>query len=91
MADSARLRRSNLVAPPARVGTAKPRNYGRPAVILTARRHVTQVPPALREQMIREAAYRRAEARGFESGGELDDWLSAESEVDEIITRRYGY
>jgi len=28
------------------------------------------------------AAYLRAEARGFEPGRELDDWLEAEREVD---------
>jgi hypothetical protein len=36
-----------------------------------------------RHSRISEAAYRLAEARGFESGMELDDWLAAEREVDE--------
>jgi hypothetical protein len=36
-----------------------------------------------REQQIREAAYRRAEQRGFEPGAEIDDWLAAERELDE--------
>jgi hypothetical protein len=35
-----------------------------------------------REARIAEAAYWRAERRGFESGHELDDWLEAEKEVD---------
>ena len=35
-----------------------------------------------REQRIREAAYLRAERRGFEPGHELEDWLDAEQEVD---------
>lgn len=35
-----------------------------------------------RHQLITEAAYRRAEARGFVAGHELDDWLAAEAEVD---------
>ncbi len=39
------------------------------------------VQPA-RHQMIAEAAYYRAECRGFESGCELDDWLAAEAEID---------
>jgi hypothetical protein len=30
---------------------------------------------------IARAAYRRAQARGFEPGHELDDWLEAEQEV----------
>jgi hypothetical protein len=36
-----------------------------------------------REARIAEAAYWRAERRGFAPGNELDDWLSAEKEVDE--------
>ncbi|WP_295612731.1 DUF2934 domain-containing protein [uncultured Lamprocystis sp.] len=32
-------------------------------------------------QAISEAAYYRAEARGFESGHELEDWIAAEGQV----------
>lgn len=35
-----------------------------------------------REQRIAEAAYWRAERRGFTPGRELDDWLEAEREID---------
>ena len=35
--------------------------------------------------MIAESAYFRAQARGFAPGGELDDWLDAELEVDERL------
>jgi hypothetical protein len=35
-----------------------------------------------REARIAEAAYWRAERRGFVPGQELDDWLAAEREVD---------
>lgn len=35
-----------------------------------------------REARIAEAAYWRAERRGFAPGHELDDWLHAEQEVD---------
>jgi len=35
-----------------------------------------------REARIAEAAYWRAERRGFTAGQELDDWLAAEKEVD---------
>ena len=35
-----------------------------------------------REQRVAEAAYWRAERRGFEPGYELDDWLAAEREID---------
>jgi hypothetical protein len=35
-----------------------------------------------RRRMIREAAYFKAEKRGFAPGHELDDWLEAEEEID---------
>lgn len=34
--------------------------------------------------MIAEAAYFRAERRGFALGGELDDWIAAEAEIDRL-------
>ena len=40
------------------------------------------VSPEQRLAMIAEAAYFRAEARGFVPGEELQDWLDAEKEVD---------
>ena len=39
-----------------------------------------------RYERIAEAAYRRAERRGFAPGRELDDWLSAEREYDAAET-----
>ncbi len=47
---------------------------------------VAVIPHPAREQLIREAAYHHAEARGFEPGHELDDWLVAEAEVDERLS-----
>lgn len=38
-----------------------------------------------RRQMIREAAYRCAERRGFGCGHEVEDWLQAEKEVDRYL------
>jgi len=43
------------------------------------------VPPEVREQMIAEAAYYRAELRGFEAGSEWEDWYQAEAEIDRLI------
>ncbi len=37
---------------------------------------------AERERMIAEAAYFRAERRGFSGGDSVTDWLAAEKEVD---------
>ena len=44
---------------------------------------------AARNELIRLAAYYRAQNRGFVSGGELSDWLAAETEVD-LSLRRSG-
>ena len=44
--------------------------------------------PAIRHQMIAEAAYLRAEMRGFGDGDPLDDWLAAEREVDSLLAER---
>jgi Protein of unknown function (DUF2934) len=37
---------------------------------------------AEREKLIAEAAYWRAEKRGFAPGFQLDDWLAAEVQID---------
>lgn len=36
--------------------------------------------------MIAEAAYLRAERRGFSLGDPLDDWLAAEREIDTLLS-----
>ena len=43
-----------------------------------------------RRAMIAEAAYLRAEQRGFASGYELEDWLLAEREVDALLSAHRG-
>lgn len=51
---------------------------------------VQPMPPATApgepasKAMIEEAAYYRAEKRGFQPGNELDDWLEAEKEIDAL-------
>ena len=49
------------------------------AIPVTANRDAS---PDDRHSTIAKAAYERAHARNFEPGGELEDWLSAEREVD---------
>lgn len=39
-----------------------------------------------RQCMIAEAAYYRAQARGFVPGCEVEDWLQAEAEIDHGLT-----
>jgi hypothetical protein len=43
--------------------------------------------PEQRAALIAEAAYFRAEKRGFAPGHEKDDWLAAEAEVDARLLR----
>jgi Protein of unknown function (DUF2934) len=42
----------------------------------------------VRRGMIAEAAYLRAERRGFAPGGEREDWMAAEAEVDALLKAR---
>jgi Protein of unknown function (DUF2934) len=44
----------------------------------------------VRRGMIAEAAYLRAERRGFAPGHEDEDWLAAEAEVDALLKARQG-
>ena len=44
----------------------------------------------VRRGMIAEAAYLRAERRGFAPGQEHEDWLAAEAEVDALLKARHG-
>ena len=43
---------------------------------------------AERHALIAEAAFFRAARRGFVDGGELEDWLAAEREIDGMSSRR---
>lgn len=41
-----------------------------------------------RRALIAESAWLRAQARGFAPGGEVEDWLAAEAEVDQRLLQR---
>ena len=43
--------------------------------------------PEQRAALIAEAAYYRAEKRGFAPGHETEDWLAAEAEVDALLLK----
>ncbi len=45
----------------------------------------TRLSPAERRKLVAEAAYYRAERRGFAPGGELQDWLDAEAEIGRLL------
>ena len=44
-----------------------------------------KLTPEARHALIAEAAYLRAERRGFAPGQETEDWLAAEVEVDTLL------
>jgi hypothetical protein len=48
------------------------------------------VSESARRAMIEQAAYLRAERRGFAPGGEVEDWLAAEAEVDALLRAGNG-
>lgn len=50
----------------------------------TGRKNMS-VTPEERYQMIAEAAYFRAESRGFVMGDAAQDWLEAEAEIDRML------
>lgn len=47
----------------------------------------SKVTPAERDRMIAEAAYFKAEQRGFAAGDTVRDWCEAEAEVDARLRR----
>jgi hypothetical protein len=46
------------------------------------------VSRAQRQHMIEEAAYYRAQQRGFAAGDPMRDWLDAETEIDRMLTQQ---
>jgi hypothetical protein len=49
-----------------------------------------EISPDQRRAMVAEAAYLRAERRGFAHGNEVEDWLAAEAEVDRLLQASHG-
>jgi len=73
-------RRSSTRAKPAKENTSTASEQD--IQVVATDLSVAEVAHPAREQLIAEAAYHHAEARGFEPGHELEDWLAAEAEVD---------
>jgi hypothetical protein len=48
---------------------------------------LANVTPEQRLDMIREAAYYKAEKRAFAEGHEADDWSEAEGEIDDLLAK----
>jgi hypothetical protein len=49
------------------------------------------VSPEQRHDMIAQAAYFKAQRRGFLDGSTEEDWFEAESEIDAMLDNMAGY
>jgi len=49
--------------------------------------HLAKVSAEQRLEMIREAAYFKAEQRNFAPGNDEQDWADAEREIDELLAK----
>jgi len=80
----ARKPRAAAPKPAARKGAATGKPTARKPVGTKPRTAVATASAAAREDMVRTAAYYRAERRGFAPGYEWEDWLAAEAEVSTL-------
>jgi hypothetical protein len=83
-AGTSRRSRNGKVAPPVRPIDVPPTAAAVEAAVTGMTRRSPQ-DSETRARMIAEAAYFAAERRGFAGGGELDDWLLAEAEIDRLL------
>src|SRR6185295_3200065 len=67
-----------------------PGQFRYPAPEAPARRQAmgSDVTAEQRRRMIAEAAYFRAQRRGFENGDSTADWLAAEAEIERALAQR---
>ena len=72
--------------PPQALTTTRARTRTRAALQQQNAPAGIQVSPERRRGMIAEAAYWRAERRGFAPGSEMEDWLAAEREIDALLS-----
>lgn len=64
---------------PAKKLTSKTSKSARPEILSV------KIAPEERWRLIATAAYLKAEKRGFASGSELQDWIEAEKEIDQLV------
>lgn len=76
-------------SPPPAAEKAAPRRRAASGTAPAAATPIT-VSEEARRAMIEQAAYLRAERRGFAPGGEAEDWLAAEEEVDALLRAGHG-
>ena len=81
--------RTAEATPPAEKAAPRRRNAAPKAAESGASTGMT-VSEGARRAMIAQSAYLRAERRGFTPGGEVEDWLAAEAEVDALLKAGNG-
>ena len=83
-------RRTPETSPPKTSPPKTPAPTGRPILRAKPLAKPDSVTDEARRRMIAESAYLRAERRGFLPGGEEEDWLEAEAEVDALLRLTHG-
>jgi hypothetical protein len=81
---SMKTQRAVRLNPAATGGIAPGRAEANSADAISA---MTQVTSEEKRRLIAEAAYYRAEHRSFAPGNEMEDWLSAETEIETILSK----
>jgi len=79
------LRQSQTARRAAKIAVPQPLVAAPADAVEEAHAVAALVPPEVRVRMIAEAAYYRAELRGFEPGHDFEDWIEAEAEIDRLI------
>jgi len=83
--------RTTDATPPAEKAAQRRRAApGQPAATASGASPGITVSEEARRAMIAQAAYLRAERRGFTAGDEVEDWLAAEAEVDALLRAGNG-
>jgi len=92
MANATKKKVSKAKKKTAKKITKKAKTTTRKKTVATAKTKrktaATVIDPDTRQKMIQEMAYFNAQQRNFSPGNAMDDWLSAESEVDKIISKQ---
>lgn len=73
-----------------RTAPIKPDVSGASNPTVTVTGTAVSLSESTRRVMVEQAAYLRAERRGFAPGGEVEDWLLAEAEVDALLRAGNG-
>lgn len=83
--ESGTQKRPSVAAPPVKRRAGKSQQVAARTKGRTGEDSLGRIDAGARHIMIAEAAYYRAQRRGFENGHDLQDWLEAEAEIDLLL------